>query len=482
MIFPIGRDNAVIQRHAWVSYSIIALNVIVFAITSVAGRGPALQNAENDWQTTMQFYAQHPYLRVSPAVAGLVPEKLQEMARDAQPPRGMLPRQIRTEQLELDDLAARLASSYHEIPSIKYGYVPAESGPLNVLTSMFMHADFMHLLGNMLFFFVCAPFIEDVFGRPLFTILYLAGGAVATLGYAAKHPTSEVPLVGASGAIAAIMGAYLVRFLKSKLEFIYIPLIFRPSWNYRFFVPAFIVLPLWFVQQWWASAAVEDSGAGVAFSAHVFGFVFGFFFALLVKFTKFEEKFVAPVVQKQVLWTADPRYTSALEAQAAGKLEEAKKHLGPLLKEQPQHFGALQLMVDLGRETEDWPLLDTYATRLLSRYAEEKDEHSAIEVINSLTADRHARPPIPRFLARAGQFVERIGDHEWALSFYERVCDVEIRGPNAVPSLVRLGNARKMKGDLAGARVAFNNARYHPECSEEWAHNIDAKLAALDGA
>jgi membrane associated rhomboid family serine protease len=481
ILLPIGRDDAVIQRHAWISYAIMALNVLVFLLMSIAEHGPSVERANTDWKTTMQFYVDHPYLRVPNEIKPLVPKKVRSLVANAQPPGSMLPYQIRDEQQELDRLAGHLNDAYHQLPLIRFGYIPAEGGWMNVLTSMFIHADFMHLLGNLLFFFVTGPFIEDVFGRPLFVVLYFTGGIVATLGYGARHPGSLIPLVGASGAIAAVMGAYLVRFLKSKMEFIFIPFLFRPRFNFRFFLPAFVVLPLWFLEQFWASSTAESQGAGVAFSAHVFGFGFGFFFALLVRFTKYEEKYVVPVVEKEVLWTADPRYMRALEAQGTGNFELAKSELTSLLKDQPQHFGAMQLAVDLGRATNDWRVIDAYAPRLLARYVEEKDDQTAHELINHLAGDRHERPPIPRFLARAAQYIERTGDHDWALMLYERVCELEPTGSNAVPSLVRLGNLRKLKGDVAGARVALTNARHHPDCTEEWANNIDARLAALAG-
>src|SRR4051794_6850286 len=314
ILLPIGRDDAVIQRHAWISYGIIALNVVAFAFTAFIERG-VMARAEADWETTMRYYVQHPYLRVPPDVLPLVPPKVLAATRDAKPPAGISYPQVREEQTELDQRAGELSQVYHQLPNIRFGYIPAEGGWIKVVTSMFVHADFMHLLGNLLFFFITGPFIEDVFGRPLFTTLYMSGGIVATLGYAARHPGSTIPLIGASGAIAAIMGAYLARFFKSKLEFIWVPFLFRPTFNFRFFLPAFVVLPLWFLEQYWASSTAEASGAGVAFSAHVFGFIYGFFAALLVRFTKFEEKFVAPVVQKQTQWTADPRFTRALEAQ-----------------------------------------------------------------------------------------------------------------------------------------------------------------------
>jgi membrane associated rhomboid family serine protease len=477
LILPIGRDEAVIQRHAWVSYSIIVFNVLVFLMTNIAER-PSIRAAEAQWQTTMRFYVAHPYLKVPTEIEPLVPDEVTELVRQNQAkPKSSIDK--RDEQLEFDRMADDLAYKYRRIPNVRFGYIPAEGGWWHIVTSMFVHADFMHLLGNLLFFFVTGPFIEDVFGRPLFAALYFSGGLVATLGYAAKHPDSYVPLIGASGAIAAVMGAYLARFLRSKLEFIWVPFIFRPMWNFRFFVPAFVVLPLWFAEQWWASSTVESSGAGVAFSAHVFGFVYGVAAALLVKVSGFEAKYVAPVVEKQISWKADDRYTRALEERTKGGFDVAKAELTSLLAEQPSHLGGLELIVDIARETEDYRALETYGPRLLAKFMEEKNEFACQELIHDVVGTHDTRLPIPRFLARAGQYAEKIGDHEWALQMYERVCELELTGPNAVPSLVKLGNMRKAKGDLAGARVALTNARYHPECSEEWATNIERRLEAL---
>ena len=154
ILLPIGRDDAVIQRHAWVSYAIMGLNVLVFLMMSIAERGPSVERANADWKTTMQFYVDHPYLHVPNEIQPLVPKKVRSLVANAQPPASMLPYQIREEQQELDRLAAYLNDAYHQLPLIRFGYIPAEGGWMNVLTSMFMHADFMHLLGNLLFFFV----------------------------------------------------------------------------------------------------------------------------------------------------------------------------------------------------------------------------------------------------------------------------------------------------------------------------------------
>src|SRR5437868_15695 len=164
ILLPIGRDDAVIQRHAWVSYVIIALNIVVFIAMSMAEHGQAADRAQAEWRATMQYYIEHPYLRMPADVEPLVPAKVRNIVRGAEPPAVLTRSQRSEEQSELERLAGRLESAYHQLPLIRFGYQPAEGGWLNVLTSMFIHADLMHIVGNLLFFFVTGPFIEDVFG------------------------------------------------------------------------------------------------------------------------------------------------------------------------------------------------------------------------------------------------------------------------------------------------------------------------------
>ncbi|HEX9457895.1 MAG TPA: rhomboid family intramembrane serine protease, partial [Thermoanaerobaculia bacterium] len=374
------------------------------------------------------------------------------------------------EQSTFDGMAGELLRAYRALPRIRFGYVPAEGGALRIFTAMFIHAGFLHLFGNLLFFFISGPFVEDVFGRPLFTFLYFSGGVAAALFFAANHPASTVPLVGASGAIAAVMGAYLVRFFTSKIEFIFIPFLLRWRWNFRFHMPAFIVLPLWFAQQFFLTTT-ETSGGGTAFSAHVGGFLYGAGIALIVKFVGFEEKFVAPVVEQETTWNADARLVQAVAAKDAGNIDGARTAVHALLTEQPSNIDALRLAVDTAADDRT---RDGYATRLLIRDIEEKCDDLAIDLIRELQRER-----LPRFLSRAAQFAERRGDRDLAIVLYESLCDIETTGPNAIGALVKLGTLRKASGNTAGARDALTKARNHPECSPEWAVNVDAKLQQL---
>src|SRR4029077_16637206 len=103
-------------------------------------------------------------------------------------------------------------------------YVPAAPRAETALTSMFMHADWLHLIGNMLFLFLSGPFIEDCFGRSIYAGLYVASHLAGLWAHAAHQPESTIPLVGASGAIAGIMGAFLIRLGTKRIRFLFVPI------------------------------------------------------------------------------------------------------------------------------------------------------------------------------------------------------------------------------------------------------------------
>jgi membrane associated rhomboid family serine protease len=142
---------------------------------------------------------------------------------------------------------------------------------LSVLTSMFLHGSWLHLLGNMLFLGVFGNNVEDRMGRVRYLFFYLACGFVAAYGFAAAQPDSRDTLIGASGAIAGVLGAYLVLFPRARVIGVVPVLFFIPFW-----LPAWIVLGFWFVLQYLYFAGIGvSSGGSVAYGAHVVGFVFG---------------------------------------------------------------------------------------------------------------------------------------------------------------------------------------------------------------
>ena len=147
-------------------------------------------------------------------------------------------------------------------------------GLLPLITSMFLHGGFMHLLGNMWFLWIFGDNIEDELGHVKFLLFYLICGMLATLAHFAAEPSSTIPLVGASGAIAGVMGAYLVRFPRSRVT-VLLPLVI--IWT-TVQLPAFVMLLYWFTIQ--LLNGTTDASGGVAWWAHVGGFAIGAVLAL----------------------------------------------------------------------------------------------------------------------------------------------------------------------------------------------------------
>ncbi|MCX4727078.1 rhomboid family intramembrane serine protease [Streptomyces sp. NPDC090052] len=161
-----------------------------------------------------------------------------------------------------------------------WGVVPTElmSGTagalLTPLTALFIHANWLHLLGNMLFLYVFGAMAEERMGRLHFAVFYVVSGYIALTAYALTHSGSDQTLVGASGAISAVLGAFLSLFPRARVTSIFPFLLFLPL---RF--PAWIVLVFWFVLQWLAAGQQTGTGPGVAYTAHLVGFSLGFGYA-----------------------------------------------------------------------------------------------------------------------------------------------------------------------------------------------------------
>lgn len=236
MIFPIGDDNSDRTSAPVINYLLIAINVLVFIF---------LQGATGENQFTASF--------------STVPEEIRT-GRDV---KGPVPIQVGTE---------RATINLGETPSPVY---------ITLLTSMFMHGGWMHLLGNMLFLFIFGDNVENAMGRFRYLIFYLLTGLIASLTHVfttfAFGGSPFIPSLGASGAISGVLAGYLVLFPRRQVRVIMLRMLTS--------VPAIVAIGLWFVLQlveaFGVLSAGPQSGGGVAFMAHVGGFVAGL---VLVKF------------------------------------------------------------------------------------------------------------------------------------------------------------------------------------------------------
>jgi membrane associated rhomboid family serine protease len=219
------RDNIPTSRTAYVTYALIAANVLVYFFWQRGGF--SLGDPSNlHYQCQLAEWA-------------AVPREITHGSSAALPP-----------QCGNDD-----ANPY-----------------LTIFTAMFMHGGLLHLGGNMLFLWIFGNNVEDAMGRVKYVIFYLLGGVAALALQVVFDPNSTIPTLGASGAIAAVLGGYLLLFPRAKV----ITVIFIVFFFTILELPALLVLGFWFVEQaLFAANSIGTSGGGVAYFAHVGGFVFG---------------------------------------------------------------------------------------------------------------------------------------------------------------------------------------------------------------
>lgn len=167
--------------------------------------------------------------------------------------------------------------AYGAIPAVVFGHAQLPPELVNMpaygtlISSMFLHGGWMHLIGNMLYLWIFGNNIEDVMGHGKFIVFYMICGVLAALSHALLDPQSTIPMVGASGAISGILGAYLLLYPHARV-LVLVPFVLIGTFN----VPAAMVLGLWFLMQLFSGGmSLGNQGGGVAFFAHIGGFLAG---------------------------------------------------------------------------------------------------------------------------------------------------------------------------------------------------------------
>ncbi len=399
MFIPIGLEQTTVRRLPWVSIGIIALNLVAFL--AVGGSASSVEEeARRRVQEIVEYWQRHPYLKLPDEVLppGTSPADRDRLALLVESMRNVPGQAIpdaderEQEQRDLDALVARLRIGAAEHPFKKWGLIPADPKPLAFLTSMFLHAGWLHLLGNMLFFYVSGPFLEDAFGRPLFALLYLSSGVAAALVHIASFPGSEAPLVGASGAIAGIMGAFLVRFVRTKIRFFYF-YFFGLIRTGTVDLPAWLVLPLWFLEQL-IFAGVSGS-SGVAYRAHVGGFLFGLVTALVVRQLRIEEKYISPAIEKQISVSTNPALEEGMALLVRGEVAAARESFERVLVAEPRnadaHLAIWQCQTVQGTPAEG----AEHLVRAIEEEVRRGDHVLALEHWRELNSVAHQTGPAP---------------------------------------------------------------------------------------
>ncbi|XXF79269.1 rhomboid family intramembrane serine protease [Myxococcaceae bacterium GXIMD 01537] len=350
---PLGVDDAKVDRLPWVSISIAALCLLAFLATWVLPSNPMGVDDEEVKEVLEQVFT-HPQLQLSPAfterfLSARGKQMLAQMReRAAGAPEAD---DLAALQKALDERCEELLLRADSGPMRRFSLVPSKGlAQVGWLTHLFLHFGWMHLLGNMLFFYLVGPLLEDIWGRPLFAGFYLVGGLAAALAQFALLPSSESMMAGASGAVAACMGAFCMRYAGRKVRIGYFIWIVR-IWRGTFPMPAWAWGGLWFASEV-LDYILWGNSTGVAVMAHIGGFAFGFGTAVALKAVRVEERFLAPELEKrQGVWTVDPLVTEAQTALDNGDRDAARDAFTRALAARPD---STEAMLGLARmELED---------------------------------------------------------------------------------------------------------------------------------
>lgn len=326
MLVPIGHDKKTVTRLPIVTAILIVVNILVFVFTiNSISRGESNGNIVAVRTRILILKARFPDLTVTPEVQKLMDEiKTQKpeawtwlTSKDRKPDDEweaelLLDPHPQMDQLQaqMDELCSEFAKLWRFNNSLvwKYGYHSYQPQLPSYITHQYLHGGVVHLVGNMWFLYLCGVVLEDVWGPFLLLPFYTVAGVVAALFYGWVSPNSTVALIGASGAVAGLMGALLVRFPKLNIKVWYF-------WIFRirggtFKAPVYLLVPLWFFAElFWG---LMGDASGVAHWAHVGGFAFGMMAGIALYAMKVED--VVNRSEPGEIWVPDEDYLEALDA------------------------------------------------------------------------------------------------------------------------------------------------------------------------
>jgi len=454
LLIPIGHEDQRVTRLPWVTIGLVTVNVAIFLFTLPLVNHQAAETRLRV-REAVQFASEHPYLRL--------PEEFADAGPAMRPPPGLSAEILSEEQARLDRLVKDFRSALGISVFHTYGYIPAEPHLLALFTSMFIHGGWLHLIGNMLFLWLAGGSLEDKWGRVVFPALYLVSGVAGALTHAAVHSQSTVPMVGASGAIAGLMGAFLIRLAATRIRFLYWFYFFRGT----FYAPAYVALPLWLLQQF--AMARSGQAGGVAVWAHIGGFGVGLVAALLIRLTDLEGKVLTPAIEKKTTWAASDRLAAALTKLDSGDLDGALKELEALLRATPDSIEARAALMEAYARKEDHAAAGRESARLVGAYLKARDTAGAMTAAMEHWQIYPTVPLAMRDQVALAAHREKREEYRDAAHLLEGAIAAWPDDPLAPKALLGLGRLQLQVFDQPGeALVHLERAQAHPHATPEF--------------
>jgi membrane associated rhomboid family serine protease len=357
----------------------------------------------------------------------------------------------------------------------KYAFIPAHPHALAYLTANFLHGGWLHLIGNMWFLWLAGAILEDTWGRLIYPAFYLIAGAAALQFHAWFNPGSLTPTLGASGAVAALMGAFLVRFPTTKIEVALI-LGLRSLINLalgkgiRFQAKAYWLLPFWLLSEI-LSGTLFGTSSGVAHWAHVGGFIFGALTALALRYSGLEQQ-ADKAIEAKVSWTADPAIVKANEEMGQGKVDSAIATLQGFTAGKPDSVEALTLLYQAYWRKDDVAAYRDTIGKLIQVHLKNQNLDGALQEYEDFKNSGGEALAGATWLELC-RAIEGRGDHQRAVEEYEKLSKACSSERPALLALLAAGRlSLKNLNRPADALRFYETASNSPVPHLDWESNI----------
>jgi membrane associated rhomboid family serine protease len=487
MLIPLRHENMEGRRWPVISIALVLLNLGIFLATR------AQIDTENPLRTEVRNHilllaATHPELSEPPNVEALVTKfkadypgtwnEARSETRDLADPwdaRMRLMEDLAALQQEMDSLSEQWAAMEQSSLVAQYAFIPAHPSALSYLTANFLHRGWLHLIGNMWFLWLAGAILEDTWGRIIYPVFYLAAGVVALQFHAWSNPGSTIPTLGASGAVAALMGAFLIRFPKTKIQLALV-LGLRSLSNLalgkgiRFEAASYWLLPMWLLMEI-LSGTIFGQYSGVAHWAHVGGFIFGAVVALGLRYSGLEHK-ANTAIEAKVTWTADPGLVKATELMEHGKLDEALSSLRAYVAAKPDSLDGYTLLSQIYWRKNDIPAHLEAIIKLCQLHLKAQDPEAAWQDFQEYSNAGGDRFPAATWL-ELGRLAESQENFGRAVSEYENLAKTYPKEKQTVMALLSAGRLTLKKLNRpSDALLYYKAAAASTVPHAEWDSNI----------
>ena len=489
MLIPIRHEGMHARRWPIITFTLIAVNVVcfLFTFTTLQNEAPQLGQLKAH---ILLMAASHPELTLQPQAQQLVDDfKKREPAVWAQaqnPNRDVedgfdAQMRMQDDESKLQEQLDSLTQEYEQLKSTsvidKYAFVPAHPTAISYLTANFLHGGWLHLIGNMWFLWLAGFVLEDAWGRPLYAVFYLIAGVAALQLHAWTNAGSVVPTLGASGAVAALMGAFLVRFPKMKIEMMWLFGFFR---SYRFKAPAYALLPLWLLMEIFYGA-IFGSSSSVAHWAHVGGFIFGALAALAIQHSGLEQK-ANKAIEEELTLTSDAEIQQASDLIDQKQFEPAIATLSAYIQAYPKSVDAHMLLVHAYRGTNDQPACISTLEKLCAIHAA-AGEHDLVWKTYEDFMSAGGKDLPPNVWLDVCRAAEKLQFFDRAVSEYEALAQAHPTERQAISALLSAGRiCMKPLTDPQRALSFFEAAEKSPVPHLDWEQSIVAGIREAKAA